>query len=56
MLNFEHFLQLVALVFLNALAFYFDGQYVPVAIGADLLLAGINAGSAMVASKNLVSP
>lgn len=32
--------QLIGLVFVNAIAFYFDGQWIPVAVAVDLLVLG----------------
>lgn len=35
-------LQLTALVCVNVLAFLYDGEYIPVAIGTDALVLGFN--------------
>jgi hypothetical protein len=35
-------LQSIALVAINVLAFVYDGQYVPLAIGVDALVLGFN--------------
>lgn len=35
-------LQIIALLGINGLAFIYDGQYIPMAIGIDALILGIN--------------
>lgn len=40
--RFNIILQIIALVCINGLAFVYDGQYIPLSVGIDALILGIN--------------
>jgi hypothetical protein len=44
-------LKVIALICLNAIAFIFDGQYIPVALGIDALTLGFSLKDGAVVAK-----